>query len=61
MPNGRCRVHGGTSTGPKTEAGLARIVAARTRHGRYSAEARMVAAMIREMRREARRLLVELS
>jgi hypothetical protein len=36
---------------------LARIVAARTRHGRYSAEARMVAAMIRQMRAETRRLL----
>jgi hypothetical protein len=57
MPNGRCRVHGGWSTGPKTAAGLARIVAARTKHGRYSAEARMITAIVREMRRESKRLV----
>ena len=34
----RCRLHGGLSTGPKTAAGLGRVRAARTKHGRYSAE-----------------------
>jgi hypothetical protein len=33
----RCRMHGGASTGPRTEAGMARLRAARTRHGFYSA------------------------
>jgi hypothetical protein len=28
MPNGRCRVHGGASTGPKSPEGKARVVAA---------------------------------
>jgi hypothetical protein len=28
MPNGRCRMHGGASTGPKTPEGKARVVAA---------------------------------
>ena len=28
MPNGRCRVHGGASTGPRTAEGKARVVAA---------------------------------
>ena len=28
MPNGRCRVHGGASTGPKSAEGKARVVAA---------------------------------
>src|SRR5271165_983254 len=28
MPNGRCRVHGGASTGPKSPDGKARVVAA---------------------------------
>src|ERR1044072_8500249 len=37
MPNGRCRMHGGTSTGAKTPEGIERIRAARTKHGRYSA------------------------
>ena len=40
MANGRCRMHGGKSTGPRTEAGLARSRKARYKHGRYSAEAK---------------------
>ena len=38
MPNGRCRMHGGASTGPRTPEGLQRIVKARTVHGAYGAE-----------------------
>jgi len=38
MANHRCRMHGGRSTGPRTEQGLARLRAARTVHGLYSAE-----------------------
>ncbi len=33
-------MHGGRSTGPTTQEGLARITAARTTHGFYSAEGR---------------------
>ena len=36
----RCRMHGGRSTGPRTEAGMARLRAARTIHGRNNAVAR---------------------
>jgi len=36
MRNGRCRIHGGCSTGAKTVEGIERIRAARTEHGRYS-------------------------
>jgi hypothetical protein len=36
----RCRMHGGRSTGPRTAAGRACLAAARTIHGRYSADAR---------------------
>jgi hypothetical protein len=57
MPNGRCRMHGGVSTGPRTPEGLQRIVKARTVHGRYSAESRELAAMIRDMKAEAKRLM----
>ena len=32
----KCASHGGKSTGPKTEAGRQRIVAALTKHGRES-------------------------
>src|SRR5262249_8896676 len=39
MPNGRCRLHGGKSTGPRTPEGLARSQKANWKHGSYSAEA----------------------
>ena len=38
MKNGRCRMHGGLSTGPRTTEGRARCAAARRTHGFYSAE-----------------------
>jgi hypothetical protein len=38
MANGRCRFHGGKSTGPRTAAGLARARRARLTHGFRSAE-----------------------
>ena len=50
MKNGRCRMHGGLSTGAKTGEGIERIRKARTKHGRYSQ-----AAIAR--RREARQNL----
>ena len=40
MTNGRCRMHGGCSTGPRTPEGLERSRNARFRHGQCSAEAR---------------------
>jgi hypothetical protein len=38
MPNGRCRLHGGRSSGPRTEAGRRRIGAAHVTHGWWTAE-----------------------
>jgi hypothetical protein len=38
MRNGRCRMHGGLSTGPRTAEGRARCAAARRIHGFHSAE-----------------------
>lgn len=43
MANGRCRLHGGRSTGPRTREGLDRSRFARWRHGRRSALAREAA------------------
>jgi hypothetical protein len=40
MQNGRCRLHGGLSTGPTTAEGIERIRRAVTKHGRYSKQAR---------------------
>ena len=54
----RCRNHGGCATGPRTEAGRARIAAAQTTHGRLTkekrAEARQRAQVGREIRAELR-------
>ena len=36
MANGRCRLHGGRSTGPRTPEGMARMIAAKTTHGKYA-------------------------
>jgi len=52
MKNGRCRLHGGLSTGPRTPAGLARSRRARWKHGARSAQVR---ALLREARLQARR------
>ncbi len=40
MANGRCRMHGGTSTGPTTSEGLERSRKANWKHGHYSAYAK---------------------
>ena len=54
MPNGKCRMHGGASTGPRTPEGLERSRKANWKHGYYSAdakaerqEARVVASVLR--------------
>src|SRR5208337_2211446 len=57
MANGRCRVHGGTSTGPRTAAGLARLAAARTTKGTYSAENWARDRFVRSVARRLRLLL----
>lgn len=50
MANGRCRLHGGLSTGPKTAEGIERIRKAVTKHGFYSKA-------IQEERQKARALV----
>jgi hypothetical protein len=40
MKNGRCKFHGGLSTGPKTPEGLERSRRARWKHGVYSHDAK---------------------
>ena len=57
MPNGRCRMHGGASTGPRTAAGLERCREAPLKHGGRGAEARQAA----HERREARKALAALN
>ena len=58
--NGRCRVHGGASTGPRTKEGRARISDANLRHGRYTKDKlekqQENAAKGRKIRKELRQL-----
>jgi hypothetical protein len=61
MANGRCRLHGGLSTGPRTEEGRARIRAARTTHGGYSAETQAALRRANDLIAETRTLLAQLN
>jgi len=54
MPNGRCRMHGGKSTGaPKGNKNA-------WKHGRYSAEAIAERQYVRELIRESKRIVKEI-
>src|SRR5271169_48675 len=61
MANGRCRLHGGLSTGPKTAEGIERIRRAVTKHGRYSKRIKAERAEYRELLRACREMLAGLS
>ncbi len=54
MPNGRCRLHGGKSTGPRTPEGIARRAAANTKHGRQSAPDRAQQLYLRTLTQRTR-------
>ena len=60
MANGRCRLHGGCSTGPKSPEGIERIRRAVTKHGRYTKVAMRRARDSRKLIQNARRLLSQL-
>ena len=57
---GRCRLHGGASTDPKTTDGLARLTEAKIKHGKFikkkRAEAKRWAEQGRQMRGELKEL-----
>ena len=48
MPNGRCKVHGGKSTGPRTPEGLERSRRANWKHGHFSREAKPERSRVRD-------------
>ena len=54
MKNGRCRMHGGASTGPRTPEGLERARRANWKHGLYSKAERD---SYRQLLRESQALL----
>src|SRR5688572_18786118 len=57
MHNGRCRLHGGKSTGPRTPEGLERSRKANWKHGYYTAEEKAARRDARQSIRLLRRLL----
>jgi hypothetical protein len=57
MRNGRCRMHGGASTGPRTEEGLARSRRARWKHGYRSASAKNERMFVRQLLQDSKSLL----
>ena len=54
---GRCKLHGGKSTGPRTAAGRARVAAANTKHGRRS---KAHVERVREINAEIKRITLGL-
>ena len=60
MANGRCRMHGGASTGPRTPEGLARSRRARWKHGLYSAAVKAERQHVRQLLRDSLELLKRL-
>jgi hypothetical protein len=55
-----CHIHGGKSTGPKTQEGLERSKRANWKHGNYSAEMIANRKHINNLFKEARKLLTEI-
>ena len=60
MPNGRCRMHGGKSTGPRTPEGFEKSRKANWKHGLYSAafleERRFMKSLLKESERTLRQV-----
>jgi hypothetical protein len=54
LGNGRCRLHGGKSTGPRTEAGKAAACAAHITHGYYTGDASAFRHSVRDIFRQCR-------
>jgi len=57
MPNGRCRLHGGRSTGPRTAGGLERCRTVNWKHGWYCKQSRDERQRVRELLRSSIELL----
>lgn len=57
MRNGRCKMHGGKSTGPRTPEGLESLRQANLVHGRYTAEALTIRRDLAQFITDSRNLL----
>ncbi len=61
MRNGRCRIDGGKSTGPRAPEGLERLRKANWKHGYYSAEAIAARRDLSDFFRECRAVIERIS
>ena len=52
LPVGRCRLHGGASTGPRTEEGRALLTESKIKHGKFTKEKRAEAKLRAQVGRE---------
>jgi hypothetical protein len=57
MANGRCRMHGGASTGPRTPEGLRRSQRANWKHGFFSARSKAERRLCRQLLCHSKALL----
>jgi len=60
MPNGKCRLHGGASSGPKTTEGLERAKKSNWKHGRFSVSAKARRKEGAGLLREVKSLLLQM-
>lgn len=60
MKNGRCRMHGGKSTGAKTVAGIEKIKKANLKNGFYTKEAIEERELFSQLLKENKRMLKEI-
>jgi hypothetical protein len=60
MKNGRCRMHGGKSTGPRTPEGLEKCRKANWKHGEFSRESIAMRRNINSLLRESRDVIKRL-
>ena len=58
--NGRCKLHGGRSTGPRTAEGITRLAASKTTHGRNTKAEREKAKHRADVGRQVMRELREI-
>ena len=61
MKNGRCRMHGGKSTGPRTLEGKEKIKAAHFKHGEYTKQAQEEKRQIRSFIKSLDETLAEIN
>ena len=61
MRNGRCRMHGGASTGPKTKSGKRNSARANLRHGRFQRSAIEARKRTANFFRQCKRVLREMA